>query len=58
MAGKGAPDHDAVEALLLMERALEILDRKDPAGNVSPHLDLAIALLREQLGLALPRPLH
>lgn len=42
---------EGMEALQLMEKALEMLDACDPQGTVAPHLDLAIARLRAQLGL-------
>ncbi|HJP68531.1 MAG TPA: hypothetical protein VJ846_06490 [Sphingomicrobium sp.] len=41
------------DALRLMENALELLDECDPAGDVSPHLDLAIHRLRARLS---PQP--
>jgi hypothetical protein len=37
------------DALRLMENALELLDECDPAGDVSPHLDLAIHRLKARL---------
>ena len=37
------------DALRLMESALELLDECDPAGDVSPHLDLAIHRLKARL---------
>ena len=37
------------DALRLMESALELLDECDPAGDVAPHLDLAIYRLKARL---------
>ena len=42
---------DGMEALQLMEKALEMLDVCDPQGTITPHLDLAIARLRARLDL-------
>ena len=41
---------EARSALVLMEEALELLDRTDYTLEVGPHLDLAICRLRESLG--------
>jgi hypothetical protein len=40
---------EGAEALTLMQRALACLDLCDPAGDVAPHLDLAICRLRDLL---------
>jgi hypothetical protein len=39
------------QALALLERALELLDKTDSALWVTPHLDLAIHRLREAMEL-------
>jgi hypothetical protein len=48
-ARPGRLQEDGQKALLLMEQALQLLDRCDPALDVGAHLDLAICRLRERL---------
>ncbi|HEX6785390.1 MAG TPA: hypothetical protein VF098_12165 [Sphingomicrobium sp.] len=44
-------EDDRVDALRLMEQALELLDRSNAPFDVGAHLDLAICRLREGLGI-------
>ena len=43
-----------LDALALMEEALQLLDEADTSGNVDPHLDLAICRLRDMLPQSRP----
>lgn len=45
---------DPAAALILMEQALEVLDRSDFGMEVGAQLDLAICRLRSLLGLSPP----
>ena len=52
--GVGSLHEEGAQALGLMERALELLDRCDAAMDVGAHLDLAICRLREAIENAGP----
>ena len=44
---------EVVEALNLMGQALSLLDDNQVPGEIGAHLDLAICLLRDHLGMTL-----
>jgi len=47
---EGNPDNHAVEALALMERALDLLDTTDAPPDAGACLDLAIHRLKDWIG--------
>lgn len=47
----GSLRDSGIEALRLMEQALELIDGFDTAGTIAPQLDLAVCRLRQRLKL-------